>query len=956
MLLWYVVAIVVLSLCFTPRSEAAINSQIAFYGTLQDSSNNNLTGTYDMVFSFYSAASGGGALDTSTHTAANGNPVSVINGEFVVLLGSGTGNALDGVDFDSSSIYIGLSIEGDPEMTPRERLAAAPYAFNSDQLDGYEGNDFLRYNSTGTISANSATTLFTITQSGTGDILNVFDGGTEVFSILNGGNIGVGTTTPGFDLTIDGDAMISGQLFDNNYSSGSNGMVLQSTGSGFQWVATSTLGFTGGGSSLFTDGGTLTYLTATNDLFAIGTSSALNSSLFTLSTSSSNSLASFIQYGSGDIFNLFDGSTEVFTVADGGNVGIGSTTPTRLLSVGGQSGFEGNINLEGTSANIALGANYLTGNGIDGGIGIDESNLVYINASVQANGAVPDDLVIADESHWASIGLNSYSDTAFHTPAISFARARGTEETPTTVQDGDTIMQLNARPRGTTGFVTAAEIYALVDGTPSGNNIPAELVFSTRNTAGTYGDRMIIRADGQVGIATSTPNYTLTIDGDMMASGALYDNSYSAGTAGMVLQTTGSGFNWVATSSLGIDSNITSTEGYTITFDAAGVQAATSTIYIADDRNVGIGTTNPLDKLHIAGNILINNTQSIRGRNNSGTPNTLFAYDSSNDLQIGSGIGSDLMLYGNSSIQYLVGGSEYMRLTSAGNLGLRDTTPDFRFETVGTSTRGYFGITSTGGSDGNILTINQNGDVGIGTTTPTTKLTVAGIITPDTDNSFTLGNASYRWSEVFAANGVINTSDRRLKENIEDLEYGLDEILILDPVSFTWVDRPDQGRKYGLIAQDVQEILPDIVNVGDDDNHTLGIRYTELIAVVIEAIQEVWETVRGNQDRIEELEDRIEELEAAMDIDYTPLPAPINEPEEEETEPETATTTTATTTDQTNDSNEEVEEQKEPEASEETSDDSTTLEPQEEPLEDEPEATPPSEEPEVTESSEEHEA
>lgn len=955
MLLWYVVAIAVLSLCFTSRSDAAINSQIAFYGTLQDSSNNNLTGTYDMVFNFYSAASGGGALDTSTHTAANGNPVSVINGEFVVLLGSGTGNALDGVDFDSSSIYIGLSIEGDPEMTPRERLAAAPYAFNSDQLDGYEGNDFLRYNSTGTISANSASTLFTITQSGTGDILNVFDGGTEVFSILNGGNIGVGTTTPGFDLTIDGDTMISGQLFDNNYSSGSNGMVLQSTGSGFQWVATSTLGFTGGGSSLFTDGGTLTYLTATNDLFAIGTSSALNSSLFTLSTSSSNSLASFIQYGSGDIFNLFDGGTEVFTVADGGNVGIGSSTPTRLLSVGGQSAFEGNINLEGTSANIALGANFISANGTDSGISIDESNLIYINATNQANPAVPDDLVIADESHWTTIGLNTYSATDFHAPGISFSRARGTEGAPATVQDGDTIMQLNARPRGTTGFNTAAEIYALVDGTPSGNNIPAEMVFATRNTAGTYAERLVIRADGQIGIATTTPNYTLTIAGDIMSTGALYDNNYSAGTAGMVLQTTGSGFNWVATSSLGIDSNITSTEGYTITFDAAGVQAATSTIYIADDRNVGIGTTNPLDKLHIAGNILINNTQSIRGRNNSGTPNTLFAYDSSNDLQIGSGIGSDLMLYGNSSIQYLVGGSEYMRLTSAGNLGLRDTTPDFRFETVGTSTRGYFGITSTGGSDGDILTINQSGNVGIGTTTPTTKLTVAGIITPDTDNSFTLGNASYRWSEVFAANGVINTSDRRLKENIEDLEYGLDEILILDPVSFTWVDRPDQGRKYGLIAQDVQEILPDIVNVGDDDNHTLGIRYTELIAVVIEAIQEVWETVRGNQDRIEELEDRIEELEAAMDIDYTPPPAPINEPEEEEPEPETSATTTATTTDPTNDSDDEAGEQ-EVETPEETSDDSTTPEPEEEPVEEEPETTPPTEEPEVTESSEEHEA
>lgn len=69
------------------------------------------------------------------------------------------------------------------------------------------------------------------------------DGAVEMV-ILDGGNVGIGTTTPGQELTVEGDAHITGSLFDSAGSAGSAGMVLQSTGSGFQWVATSSLAVT----------------------------------------------------------------------------------------------------------------------------------------------------------------------------------------------------------------------------------------------------------------------------------------------------------------------------------------------------------------------------------------------------------------------------------------------------------------------------------------------------------------------------------------------------------------------------------------------------------------------------------------------------------------------------------------------------------------------------------------
>lgn len=228
-----------------------------------------------MVFRFYDAPTGGTLLGTNTHTAGNGNAITVTNGHFSAVLGTGTGNSLAGIDFSTTPIYIGLTINGDSEMTPREELTSVPYAFDSDTLDGYDSTELLRYNATGSMTASDDDgPLLTLNQTGTGSIIELFTGATNRFSVLNNGYVGIGTSTPGFNLTVSGDTMIGGALYDNTASAGTSGFVLQSTGSGLAWVATSSLGITGGGGgggSLFTDGGDTTYLTSLTDNLAVGT-------------------------------------------------------------------------------------------------------------------------------------------------------------------------------------------------------------------------------------------------------------------------------------------------------------------------------------------------------------------------------------------------------------------------------------------------------------------------------------------------------------------------------------------------------------------------------------------------------------------------------------------------------------------------------------------------------------
>ena len=133
------------------------------------------------------------------------------------------------------------------------------------------------------------------------------------------------------------------------------------------------------------------------------------------------------------------------------------------------------------------------------------------------------------------------------------------------------------------------------------------------------------------------------------------------------------------------------------------------------------------------------------------------------------------------------------------------------------------------------------------------------------DNVFTVNE-----SGVVRINGsVIHNSDRRLKTNIESLGYGLKEVLQLEPKAYFWKGQDRLKKSLGLIAQDVASIIPEIVNSKDDKQQTLGVSYTELIPILINAIKEQNDIIKVQSDALkrsnknyEALLSRIEDLEA----------------------------------------------------------------------------------------------
>jgi hypothetical protein len=135
-------------------AHAEINKEINYQGKLADSSDNLVTdGTYSMEFKLYTQPSGGSPIWTETRTGSN--KVQVTKGLFSILLGEI--NPLSGVDFNQT-LYLGVNIENDGEMSPRKTLGAVPAAFVADTLDGLDSTTFLRID-----QGNISTGYFTAT-------------------------------------------------------------------------------------------------------------------------------------------------------------------------------------------------------------------------------------------------------------------------------------------------------------------------------------------------------------------------------------------------------------------------------------------------------------------------------------------------------------------------------------------------------------------------------------------------------------------------------------------------------------------------------------------------------------------------------------------------------------------------------------------------------------------------
>ncbi|MBI2844080.1 MAG: hypothetical protein HYX78_11830 [Armatimonadetes bacterium] len=166
---------------------AAVPRTISYQGKLTNTNGQPMTGSAVVTFTFWDAETGGsqlgaGFFDTDTVQLDAG-------GLFTAQIGDDPGNLIPISIFTSDSVYLGISMDGQP-LTPRQKLVSSPYALNAQMLGGLTSGAFMPVvtdnwvNTTGDIMTGPLTLP--------GDGLKV--GGSQL--VVSGGKVGVGRSNP----------------------------------------------------------------------------------------------------------------------------------------------------------------------------------------------------------------------------------------------------------------------------------------------------------------------------------------------------------------------------------------------------------------------------------------------------------------------------------------------------------------------------------------------------------------------------------------------------------------------------------------------------------------------------------------------------------------------------------------------------------------------------------------
>jgi hypothetical protein len=350
-----------------------------------------------------------------------------------------------------------------------------------------------------------------------------------------------------------------------------------------------------------------------------------------------------------------------------------------------------------------------------------------------------------------------------------------------------------------------------------GNEFSGATTFLTSNT-----ERMRITSGGLVGIGLTSYNLPLSVVADANGQNVQL-NGRTGDDFGQIFFRNFGGANNLAR--IACDSNAALIFG---TGSQTAPTVPTERMRIDSSGNVGIGITNPTSRLHLS--TASGSTAMTMSTNNNQDANATLYNDATN-FAIASNFGSTGI-----KVKFaLAMPDNAMTLDSSGNL------------LVGTTTSGE--TSSTG------FRVLSNGQVA-STESASTNASFSYLL-------YSTGASAYRFyvglgGTIYATSTSITAiSDQSLKTNIKPLETGLAEVMRLQPRRFDWING-DATNVAGFVAQEVQEVLPDLV--GDykysDTETKLGLKMGDMLPTLVKAIQEQQALIESLTTRLTALENK----------------------------------------------------------------------------------------------------
>lgn len=716
-------------------------------------------------------------------------------------------------------------------------------------------------------------------------------GSTETIRLNSSGNLSIGNTNDTYKLDVSGTGRFSGSITSN--ASGVGTLLLGSTSGSSQiagritatespsYTATGKIGFSVTTWGAGTDYG-LTEVMAIDMRGAdskaptiwmnpfggnvgIGTTSPISYSGYTtlgIDNASSGGVVDFMRSGT-STFRIGADST--------GNFLYGATSLPMVFSTNTNERMRitsGGSVLIATSTNpYTLGSlvvshdSTLTRTYFQRGVELieiapsDGTGPNIISSSYTSSGSAYKPLSLSGRQNNADLYLTTSGNVGIGTTAPSGART--VIKTPGVNDANEIALQLN---HGDGGLIANQEVqlgFGQGDGTTSlaqigasyeGSSFNGSLIFRTNSAS--LAERMRITSAGNVGIGTTAPAEKLQVIGNIGVGAGTYNGGVYANSS-----TTGIDSNW------GFDFLYTTGQSdystrlkyYPVTGESrkGGIWNSRNNDWvlygdsnntpnvIVPSGNVGIGTTAPVNKLQVTS--ASNDVEVLRVDNTAGNSGSVqgVTHLGLNFFGAGNNSGARITAYQNGTSGYAGGmyfstrsvnsdsaPTEAMRITHDQLIGLGPVSSFTSTHRVwidkGSSTYAVY-------SQGSIQ-VNA-GAIGVGVTPSATS------------------------GRIDAGNDIVaySTSDQRLKENITPIANALDKVKALTGVEFDWKEKTKEvhgyeGHDVGVIAQEVQAVLPEAVRT--NDSGYLSVRYEKMIALLVEANKEL-------ASRVEELEKKL---------------------------------------------------------------------------------------------------
>ena len=642
--------------------------------------------------------------------------------------------------------------------------------------------------------------------------LNLVTNGSTRLTILSDGKVGIGLTNPSEKLDVNGRVKwvtaTGGDIYlfaGSKYylDGGSNTYIVGESPDG------DNIGFVTGGSTAMT--------IDENQNVGIGTTSPgrgltidksnANAALEIIKNNTTNQI---VYLGTGSsagtddpLLRMFHNGTEnirLYTTGDswinGGNVGIGTTSPNRKLTVqSGSYSFPSGIDnnsfftiAQNSWSGMTLLASTTTGSFIDFG----DTDAGWRGRILYAhNGDYMYFSTAATERMRITSGGNVGIGTT--SPVEKLEVHLGSFKIGNMKIQNANSGRIGFNRNTATGGIYDSNFSAMqINGPASGLDY---LSFEAYNSSGNFISQMVYTGSGNLGIGTTSPSVNLHI---------------ASSNPKLRLQDTDGGYaEFVANNTdLIIKTDPGNAVGSsTIQFEIDGSEY----MRINTAGNVGIGTTSPARPLHI------NGTEGVARFTSTASGN--------NGFEVGIGTSSQAFLWQseNSYVQFATNNTERMRVTSGGDVLMGG----FAANGAISATLNGFGFTSSGTgtavcnfSDVNEMFVFNQRD-GSGTT----------------QIDFRNGNVERGKIQWTTSGTTYNTtSDYRVKENLKDFN-GLDKVSKIKVYDFDWIESKKQD--YGVMAHELQEILPLAVTGEKDGKKLQGVDYSKIVPILIKSIQEL---------------------------------------------------------------------------------------------------------------------